>query len=57
MHICGTQKNGTPVSYLKAELETQKQRTNLWLPRGEGGWDELRDWDRHIYTTMRKIDN
>ena len=57
MHICGIQKNGTPVSYLKAELETQKQRTNLWLPRGEGGWDELRDWDRHIYTTMRKIDN
>ena len=26
---------------------------------GKAGWDELGDWDRHIYTidTMYKIDN
>lgn len=25
--------------------------------RGDGGWDELGDWDRHIYPTLCKIDN
>ena len=24
---------------------------------GGGGWDELRDWDLHIYTNMYNIDN
>ena len=24
---------------------------------GKGGWDELGDWDWHIYTNMYKIDN
>ena len=24
---------------------------------GKGGWDELGDWDRHIYTTMYNTDN
>ena len=24
---------------------------------GSGGWDELGDWDWHIYTTMYKTDN
>ena len=23
----------------------------------KGGWDRLRDWDEHIYTTMYKVDN
>ena len=44
----------------KAEIETQIKRTNVWIPRGkEGWWDELGDWDWHIYTldTMYKIDN
>ena len=28
----------------KAEIETQTQRTNVWLPRGKGvGWEELGD--------------
>ena len=30
----------------KAEIETQKQRTNVWTPMGGSGWgDELGDWD------------
>ena len=24
---------------------------------GKGGWDELGDWARHIYTTMYNTDN
>ena len=29
----------------KVEIETQMERTNVWIPRGKGGWDELGDWD------------
>ena len=36
-HICGTQKNGTGEPVCKAEIESQMQRTNLWLPRGKEG--------------------
>ena len=32
-------------------------RANIQIPRGEGGWDELRDWDWHIYTTMHETGN
>ena len=39
--ICRIQKNDTDELICKAEIETQMQRTN----RGEGGWDELGDWD------------
>ena len=24
--------------------------TNLWIPRGEGRWDELGGWDGPLYT-------
>ena len=40
----------------------QMSRTNVWTPRGEScwggscGWDQLGDWDWHIYTNMYKID-
>ena len=45
-HICGIWENGTDELVCKAEIETQMQRTNVWLPRGESvGWDELGDWD------------
>ena len=45
-HICRIQKNGTDELVCKEEIETQMQRTNIWTPRGEGGWwDELGDWD------------
>ena len=35
--ICGIQKNGTDELICKAEIESQMQKTNLWLPTGEGG--------------------
>ena len=33
-HICGIQKNGTDELISKAEIETQTQRTNVWITRG-----------------------
>ena len=55
MHICGIQKNGIDDLICKAEIETQMQRTNIWIPRGkrEGGMN----WEIGIdlYTTMYKI--
>ena len=44
-------ENGTDEFICKAEIETQKQRTNVWTPRqrrGEGGWTGR--WDGRIYT-------
>ena len=43
----------------KAEIAMQLQRINVWIPREKRRWDELGDWDCHIYTidTMYKIDN
>ena len=44
-------ENGTDKPVCRAEIETQKSRTNIWIPRGESGgrwglWcDELGDWD------------
>ena len=42
----------------KAEIGIQTDRTNVWTPsggRGMVGWDELGDWDRHIYPTAHKM--
>ena len=43
MHICGIQKSGVDKLICKAEIETQTQRTNVWMPRGERaggmGWE------------------
>ena len=43
----------------KAEIAMQLQRINVWIPREKRRWDELGDWDCHIYTidTTYKIDN
>ena len=41
----------------KTEVESQMQKTNLWLPGDNRGRDKLGDWDRHIHTTMNKIDS
>ena len=49
-----SEKIGTDDLIYKAEIETQ------YGYQGEGGWwDELGDWDWHIYTidTMYKVDN
>ena len=40
-HRCGIQKNGTDELISKAEIETQTQRTNVWITRG---WDGLGYW-------------
>ena len=50
---CGIQKNVIDDFICKAEIETQTQRTNQ---EGKRGWDELGDWDRHIYTIDEKKD-
>ena len=43
--ICGIQEYDTDELICKAEIETQTQRTNIWIPRwGRGWWDELGDW-------------
>ena len=40
MHICGIQKNGIDERICKAEIETQTQRTSVWIARGDGmNWD------------------
>ena len=44
------QKNGT------GELIYREQIYRYQGGEG-GGWDELGDWDRHIYTTTYKVDN
>ena len=32
--------------------------TSLWLPKGKGwGRDKLEAWNKHIHTTIYKIDN
>ena len=46
--------------YTKKPRDKQMWKTNIWTPRsGEEGWDELGDWDWHVYiidiNTMDKI--
>ena len=43
--ICGIQKNGTDELICKAEIQSQMQKTNLWLPGDKGGRDKLGNWD------------
>ena len=39
-------KNGTNELIYKTEIESQMQKTNLWLPDGKGeGKDKMEDWD------------
>ena len=44
--ICGIFKNDTNELICKKEIDSQKQKTNLWLPKGK--WikrDKLGAWD------------
>ena len=52
LHICGIQKNGTDELICKAETETQMQRTNVWVLRGEG--ENGKNWEIgiNIYTLL-----
>ena len=50
--ICRTQKNCIDDLICKAEIETQTQRTNVWIPRGKRG--DGRNWEIgiDIYTLL-----
>ena len=43
----------------KTEIDTDVENKHMDTKRARRGWDELGDWDRHIYTidTMYKTDN
>ena len=61
MHMYGIwkkKKTGIDNLIYKAEIETQTERTNVWMPRGKQGWDELGGWQWHKFTTdiMYKMD-
>ena len=43
--IFGIQKNGTDELICKAEIESQMQKTSLWLPKAKGEKTKLGDWD------------
>ena len=50
-------ENGTDEPVCRAEIETQKQRKNVWTPRGEngeGGGGGVMNWEIRIdmYTLM-----
>ena len=49
-------KIGTNELINKTEIDSQTQKTNIWLPKGK--WEyKLGGWDLHIHTTIFKIDN
>ena len=43
--ICGIFKNDRNVLIYKTEIDSQTQKTNLWLPGGKWRRDKLEDWD------------
>ena len=50
---CGTLKNDTNALIYKTEIDSQAQKTSLWLPKGKGGGginQRLRLTDTHCYT-------
>ena len=38
-------KKDTSELIYKTEMDSQTQKTNLWLPKGRGEKDKLRYWD------------
>ena len=49
-------RNDTDEVIYKIETDSQTERTNLWLPRGEvGGRD--REFETELYTHVFKMDN
>jgi len=45
-YIWNLKKNGIYDFIYKVEIETQRQRTNLWIPSRKGRWwNEVGDWD------------
>ena len=54
--MCGINKNDTNELTYKTETDSQTQKINLWLPKGEGGRDKLGVWDQQIQTSIYKTD-
>ena len=50
--IHGILKNGTNELIYKTEIESQIQKTNLWLPGGEGGGEINWEIGIDIYTLL-----
>ena len=43
---CGILQNDTSELIYKTEIDSQTEKTNLWLPKGKGGGrDKLGVWD------------
>ena len=57
MYVESEKRTGRDDLIYEAKIDTDIE--NVGIPKGKGGWDELRDWDLYIYTidTMYKIDN
>ena len=41
---CGSKNDANELIY-KIEIDSQTQKTNLWLPKGKGGRDKVGVWD------------
>ena len=58
--MCNLEKwyNWTYIVHI-AEADTDVESKHMDLKEAEKGWDELGDWDWHVYTidTMYSIDN
>ena len=48
--ICGIFNNETNELTYQTEIDSQTQKTNLWLPKGKGGGREI-NWGQQIETT------
>ena len=44
-YVWNLKKNDTNELIYKTEIDPQTQKTNLWLPKGNGGRGKLRVWD------------
>ena len=51
-HTCGIWKNGIDDLICKAEIETQTQGTDVWIPRGEGEGGMKWEIGFDIYTVL-----
>ena len=55
--LCRIWKNDTDELTCKTEIETQTQRTNVWIPKGEGHGGINGEIGTDIYTSLYKADN
>ena len=54
-----SKKNDIDELIYKTEIDSESQKTNLWLPKGIQGMEgeKLGVWDERIYIIMYKMDN